>query len=608
VDGLGNVYVAGSNGTVKYNQSGIHQWVSHSLGIAYDLAIDGVGNVYVTGVIQTGVLRTDYAIIKYNPDGIRQWFVRYASNAPLGDDAALAVDGSGDVYVTARVGEENFDLVTIKYNSVGIEQWTVLYNGDVRSPAVRSPLTTGKEDIVIVAVDKLRNVYVKGGEDDYVTIKYNSSGNEQWVARYDGPGTSKDFAKAVAIDGSGNVYVTGVSDSSYRYSAYATIKYNSSGDQQWVACYYDTIFDVNAIKVDHVGNVYVNGTRGSNLDESDFVTIKYNTSGIMQWVARYGGSENCQDRAEALAVDRWGNVYVTGNSKGRLNREEYYVTIKYNSLGDKQWIARYNVDESPYRSEKVIAIDELRNVYITGMSWSYTSYDYITIKYDSVGVGQWVAHYNGPGNDADRAATIAVDKWGNVYVTGRSRGVGTSDDYATIKYNAAGVEQWVARYHAPGISKYGAVALAVDDLGNVYVTGTEGIYNSNHFVTIKYNNAGIEQWVARYNSHRDYDGGLADLTIDDSGNIYVTGSIRMASKSSCDYIVIKYNSDGVEQWVVYYNSLGNHEDSAGALAIDVSGNVYVTGSSGAGGRRSHFPFEGIYTTIKYVQPSVSFKK
>ena len=63
---------------------------------------------------------------------------------------------------------------------------------------------------------------------------------------------------------------------------------------------------------------------------------------------------------------------------------------------------------------------------------------------------EWVARYNGPGNAADAAIDVAVDDEGNVYVTGSSAGAGTYADYATIKYNSAGVLQWVSRYNAPG--------------------------------------------------------------------------------------------------------------------------------------------------------------
>jgi len=84
---------------------------------------------------------------------------------------------------------------------------------------------------------------------------------------------------------------------------------------------------------------------------------------------------------------------------------------------------------------------------------------------------EWVARYNGPGNSNDNAWSLAVDGSGNVYVTGSSDVSGTGRDYATVKYNSSGVQQWVARYNGPGNSSDNARSLAVDGSGSVYVTG-----------------------------------------------------------------------------------------------------------------------------------------
>jgi len=83
----------------------------------------------------------------------------------------------------------------------------------------------------------------------------------------------------------------------------------------------------------------------------------------------------------------------------------------------------------------------------------------------------WVARYNGPANDDDWAFAIAVDDAGNVYVTGRSANY-WDNDYVTVKYDASGVEQWVARYNGPGYDNDHAWAIALDGAGNVYVTGS----------------------------------------------------------------------------------------------------------------------------------------
>src|SRR3990172_7509608 len=75
----------------------------------------------------------------------------------------------------------------------------------------------------------------------------------------------------------------------------------------------------------------------------------------------------------------------------------------------------------------------------------------------------WVARYNGPGNSGDAASALAVDNAGNVYVTGYSDGSGSSWDYATIKYAPNGDSLWVRRYNGPGNSSDEAYALAVDN-------------------------------------------------------------------------------------------------------------------------------------------------
>jgi hypothetical protein len=113
--------------------------------------------------------------------------------------------------------------------------------------------------------------------------------------------------------------------------------------------------------------------------------------------------------------------------------------------------------------------------------------DYATIKYDTSGAEQWVARYNGPGNFNDDARAIAVDVSGNVSVTGASTGLGGIYDYATIKYDAVGAEQWVARYNGPGNLIDIARGIGVDGSGNIYVTGESFGSGTNYdYATIKY--------------------------------------------------------------------------------------------------------------------------
>jgi hypothetical protein len=420
---------------------------------------------------------------------------------------------------------------------------------------------------------------------------------ETWVARYNGPGNLDDGGHAIAGDNSGNVYVTGGSHGSGTDLDYGTIKYNSAGAQQWVARYngpgngWDR---AAAIAVDSSANVYATGQSLGSGTGFDYATVKYDSAGQEQWVARYNGPGNGEDDAVAIASDSSGNVYVTGVSLGSGTGSDY-ATIKYDSVGQEQWVARYNGPGNGHDDAEAIAVDSSGNVYVTGRSLGSGGYfDYATVKYDSAGQEQWVARYNGPGNGHDDAEAIAVDSSGNVYVTGGSAGSDGLADYATVKYDSAGQEQWVARYNGPR-----AWAIALDGPGNVYVTGeSEGDRHTGiDYATIKYSSGGEEQWVARYNgSGSGYDRAEA-IAIDSSGNVYVTGQSVGSRHTGFDYATVKYDAAGQQQWAARYTGAGNsgEGEEAQGIVVDGSGNVYVTGASLGSGTGYD------YATIKYVQ-------
>ena len=603
IDKNGNAYVTGRSdasgvfekydyATVKYNASGVEQWVARYDGSAnfeYEataivIAIDNSDNIYVTGESAGSGTSSDYATVKYNASGVEQWVVRYDGPAGSDDKAiAIAIDDSSNVYITGEsVGSgTSFDYATVKYNASGVEQWVARYDGPASS----------EDEAKAIAVDNRGDVYVTGGStglgtgDDYTTIKYNALGVEQWVARYEGPASSFDFADAIVVDNNGNVYITGESTSDY-----ATVKYNTSGVQQWVMRYNGPVsLDdfASVIAIDNSGNVYVTGSSNSSgiFENYDYTTVKYNASGMEQWVARYDGTSIARDNASASAIDDSGNIYVTGASEGS-NGSSDYATVKYNISGVQQWVMRYDGPAGLQDFASAIAIDNSGNVYVTGSSNNssgiFTNYDYTTVKYNASGVEQWVAHYDSDG----LANAIAVDNNGNVYVTGAS-----TSDYATVKYNTSGVQQWIALYD--GSSSSGARAIAVDNNGNVYVTGVSfHSSTSNDYVTIKYNASGAEQWVERYDGPAGSQDDASAIAIDDSGNIYVTGRSEGTGTLE-DYATVKYNASGVEQWVVRYDGPAQSDDFATAIVMDNNGNIYVTGASEGNGTSYD------YATVKY---------
>lgn len=249
------------------------------------------------------------------------------------------------------------------------------------------------------------------------------------------------------------------------------------------------------------------------------------------------GTGNSDDFAKSLVIDNLGNVYITGVSGGSGTNSDF-ATVKYNNNGVQQWASRYNYSSNVVDDANSIAIDNNGNVYVTGWSSSGSNYDYLSIKYNSNGIQQWTARYNGTGNGNDRAYSIAVDNFGNVYVTGESPGTSTNIDYATIKYNSSGTQQWVSRYNSPANDVDIAYALTLDDLGNIYVTGQISGTNRD-FGTIKYNPSGVQQWIQSYNGPgNSVDKGYA-IKINNLGNVFVTGESRGSSNVE-DYATIKY--------------------------------------------------------------------
>ena len=422
---------------------------------------------------------------------------------------------------------------------------------------------------------------------------------EEWSARYNGPGNYIDQGNDIAVDASGNVYVTGQSYGA-ELNDPVTIKYDPEGNQLWLARYYNEGRSGTgvAIALDEAGNAYVTGYFSTD-NSFDYFTVKYDVDGNEEWVSLYDGPGHSEDRARDIILDVYGDVYITGESYGTGNQTDC-ATVKYNgATGDEIRVVRYDGPENGDDAASAIVLDTDNNIYITGYTYSGSTmkWDYITIKYDAFGREQWVA-VHGHEDFGDFAADIAVDSENNVYVTGKENGyeyVGRA--YATIKYDTDGNELWVAHYENGWFNE--AVALAVDQWDNVYVTGTSDWGQSDRdYLTIKYDTDGNELWAAQYNGTGDNDDSAYDMAIDESGNVYVTGTSYEGEDTEGNYVTVKYDTDGNERWGASYTGPGEKNDDAYSIALDGCGNAYVTGSSQGDGTSWDF------ATVKYFQAMI----
>ena len=420
---------------------------------------------------------------------------------------------------------------------------------------------------------------------------------EQWVARYNGNGNYADGAYSIDVDDFGYVYVTGSSWGNGTNNDFVTIKYDPTGTPLWVKTYNGSgNHDDQAIglALDNENNVYVTGSSKNGDLNYDILTIKYDSAGVVKWIQSYNGTGNVDDAASAIVVDDFGNVFVTG--MGHTGQQIIIVTIKYSPTGAKLWEVNYSGGE--VNEPRTIALDGLGNIYVAGTSFNGTNYDFLIIKYNSLGTQQWVKLYGGSGEGSEAALSLGFDVDGNVYTTGALSIPGLTTDIAVLKYNLAGVLQWAKTYNGLANANDLSKSLKVDESGNIYVVGAStGIGTSLDLVVIKYNSAGVQQWVERYDGPASGADVGTSLELDELGNIYITG-YGAALNNQADFTTLKYKPDGELQWIQIYSGPGNLTDFSYDIALDSLGGVYITGASYGIGSGSD------YATIKYSQAAV----
>jgi len=514
---------------------------------------DDFGNIYIAGIERPASGMAKIITIKYNSQGKLVWKNSLEKYREC-ETKAVGVDSEGNVYVTGSAfisDTSRRDFITIKYNSFGIEEWIRLYNGPDNSSDYTKALTT----------DNVGNVYITGltsfllneKGNSISTIKYNPEGIKQWVVHYRGPVSSRHLSEAIKVDNVGNVYITGQT-SFDGDTDYLTIKYNKDGYEEWTKTYqaagdsYDTDLDIS-----NSGNVYVTG-----YSTGDYVTIKYDTDGMEKWIRTFDRPNGGTGGKPHIAVDDSENVYVAGYSEGKL------ATIKYSSIGNQDWVASFDYQWPDYYCfPRDIDLDPDGNIYVAGYSTDFTGDSYVSniIKLNSSGHLLWS---NNNFSCRQGSAGIVANNNGDIFISGTGLSFSESGEFVTIKYNTLGQEQWTTKYNGQGCYDSSPRALVHDEYGNLYVTGNDYAETGDDYVTIKYNDQGDEQWIIRKSGSLHEEDIPRDVKLDSDGNIYVVGKSNL----------LKYNSAGIELWSVSpgYNS----------MAIDKNTNIFVSRDSAGG--------------------------
>jgi len=333
-----------------------------------------------------------------------------------------------------------------------------------------------------------------------------------------------------------------------------------------------------AIVVDPAGNAYVAGVQTTD-NLPDIVTIKYGPAGNRLWVNNYGGSATIEYPTD-LKVDSAGNVYVYG-STGTVSSSDLAL-FKFNAAGVQQWMRTFDAASIDYPAQ--MTIDGAGNSYLTAVAVNPTSSEFLTLKYDSAGNLVWSRRYSVAGGSisgGDFSGDVAVNDSAQVYVTGVSFAQNGSSTF-TIKYDTDGTFLWSVAYPS---STY-AQRIELDGSGNAYVGATGRGNGTPELLVLKYSPAGALLWSGTYRGTGQFSDNLSDIAVDSSGNVYLTGISSGAA--SHDIVTVKFNADGTRGWVSRYNSEANSTEVARGIAVDSGGSVYVAGYSYLGGSQHDF--------------------
>ena len=310
------------------------------------IVMDADGNVIVTGLStgKSGLSNFfDCVTIKYSPDGVPLWVNRY--NGPGNNEDGpvdVAVNAAGNVLVTgvSQTQEGDFDYLTLAISREGEELWARQYNGPSNSDDYGKALAMDRDGKVFVT-----GFSDSGGSTsiaEYATVAYSPAGDLLWANRYHANELQHPFynlASDVAVDDASNVFVTGGAGGGPG-GGMATLKYSNAGTQLWTRIYKGpSIFGFNddgrAVAIDGSGNVIVTGrSYAGNSDAGDFATLAYSNAGSPLWTKRYNGPANGDDtpmNRKSLGLGLDGSVYVTGASDQDPSEGQQYqfVVVKY---------------------------------------------------------------------------------------------------------------------------------------------------------------------------------------------------------------------------------------------------------------------------------------
>lgn len=670
---------------------------------AYSIAVDSSGNAYVAGSTSStdftllNPLQPEYRgggsdafVTKINSSGSALVFSTYLGGTAVDIAYGIAVDLNSTAYVTGHTFSGNFNIVNALQttNRGNADAFISHLAGDGAALIYSTYLGGSGGDFGRgIAVDASGNASIIGrtisfdfntrnpfqpnnrGDFDAFVAKVDPLGSDLIFSTYLG-GTLEDLGYGIAVDPRGDIYVTGDTRSTNFLTVSPLQPSNRGGIDAFVSkigssgltLAYSTYLGGSgedlglSIALDAAGNAYITGYTSSN----DFITQSpiqgSSRGGLEVFVTKiltdasdiafntyFGG--NGSDTGNAIAVDGGGNCYITGattstnlptrspiqaNNRGGLDA----FVAKLNATGSNIIFSSY-LGGSFGDLARGIAVDTAGNILVAGTTFS-TDFpilsafqsdnrgngDAFVTRIDASGAALAYSSYLG-GIGADEAAGIAVDVAGSAYVVGNTGSI----DFNTvnpIQSNNNGLQDAFVTKVAPnGASLIYSTYLggrrtdigngiAVDSAGNAYVTGSTASIDFNIQLAFQgsYGGGDLDAFVSKIDPtgsaliYSSYLGGnLAEvgngIAIDNSGNCYVTG-ITASTNFPLNNPLQFDNRGGNEAFVTKINPQGSfleystylgasNDDRGYGIAIDGVGSAYITGATSSPDFPVRFP-------------------
>ncbi len=363
------------------------------------------------------------------------------TGADLG--VGVATDAAGNAYVGGTTysfgsgipGQSSLSL--LKYNASGGLVWQKTWI-DTGGNGSASPYASG------VAVDAAGSIFVAGstsgsgaGNLDVLLLKFASNGTLLWERTWGG--SSNDFGRGVAVDPSGNIYVTGDTDSFGVNRDVFLLKFNSNGELLWQKTWGGSNYDIGSgVATDSSGNVYVTGgTWSFGVGNTSLFLLKFDSSGTLLWQKTWGGAVD--NHGYGVAVDALGGVYVTGYTDSFGTGESDVLLLKFNATGGLLWQRTWGGPGTNFGYG--VAVGASESIYVTGITAGSGDVNFQVPLLVFNSTGSLMSQITWGGSNTNYGYGVVVDTSGQVLVTGSVR---EAPPYtlSSLVSNALGTPSW----------------------------------------------------------------------------------------------------------------------------------------------------------------------